>query len=58
VRHELIKAIEESAVSDFDRGLCHTVDSVEAKLIYSRAMEVRARKTVCAILDDHPEWSK
>jgi len=58
VRAELIKKIEDAAVSDFDMGLCMTVDGAEAKLIYSRAMEVRARKTVCAILDDHPEWLK
>ena len=58
MRAELIKKIEESAVRDFDMVLCMTVDRVEGKLIYSRAMEVRARKTVCAILDDHPEWSK
>ena len=57
MKAELIAHLESKAENDFNIGLCRC-DKDESKLIYARAIEMKARKTVEAILDDHPRWSK
>lgn len=55
MRAEIIAYIEQSAIDTFRRGLMHC-DTAEGKLIFARKIELEARKTVCAILDDNPKW--
>ena len=57
MRAEIIAHIEQAAIDTFRHGLVHC-DSLEGKLIFARKIETEARKTVCAILDDNPKWSK
>ena len=57
MRAEIIRQIEDNAINAVRKGLCHC-DTMEGKLIMARTMEVEARKTVNAILEDNPRWSK